>query len=240
MASIATYLAAIMDARYGEEVRSAIHDAIQAINEEATAAKEAAQTSQNSAQASATAAAASATNASSSASTAATQATNARNSASAAATSATNARNSASSAANSATEAGDALASIFMAEEAVFEAEYNVTAAVADAEATKNNLIRYRALYEPIEDATGNSILDSSGSALQGETLFVTASDLKSVEQKLEAVMSYLNFLNRSLLMTRIQRSEDLGSALTEHAILDSTPFNVTSVRTQTDDTNYS
>lgn len=40
MANIDTYLAQIMAATYGEEVRSSIHDSIQTINEEATAAKE--------------------------------------------------------------------------------------------------------------------------------------------------------------------------------------------------------
>lgn len=67
MANIDQDLQAIMQARYGRDVRQSIHDAIYDINEESTAAKEAAIDAQDSAVHSAEAAASSETNAASSA-----------------------------------------------------------------------------------------------------------------------------------------------------------------------------
>jgi len=77
MASISELLQKIMSARFGKDVRSSIHDAISAMNEESEAAKSAAITAQNSAQASATSAATSATSAQESATSASTSVTEA-------------------------------------------------------------------------------------------------------------------------------------------------------------------
>ena len=63
MADITTYLAQIMEAVYGEEVRNAIHDSIAAINEESVKAVNYASTAKDSAQASASSAAQSAASA---------------------------------------------------------------------------------------------------------------------------------------------------------------------------------
>ncbi|MGI6180388.1 hypothetical protein, partial [Butyricicoccus intestinisimiae] len=63
MADVNTYLAQILSATYGEEVRSAIHDSINAMNIESSNAMEYARTAQDSAAASATAAGESATTA---------------------------------------------------------------------------------------------------------------------------------------------------------------------------------
>ncbi len=63
MANVNTYLAQILSATYGEEVRSAIHDSINAMNIESSNAMEYARTAQDSAAASATAAGESATTA---------------------------------------------------------------------------------------------------------------------------------------------------------------------------------
>ena len=63
MANVNTYLARILSATYGEEVRSAIHDSINAMNIESSNAMKYARTAQESAAASATAAGESATTA---------------------------------------------------------------------------------------------------------------------------------------------------------------------------------
>ena len=81
MADVNTYLAQILSATYGEEVRIAIHDSINAMNIESSNAMEYAETAQDSAAASATAAANSATAAQTSATAAANSATAAQTSA---------------------------------------------------------------------------------------------------------------------------------------------------------------
>lgn len=63
MADISQHLKAIQTAKYGEEVRGSIHDALEAMNEELSSAKEVAETAQDSAKASATSAANSASSA---------------------------------------------------------------------------------------------------------------------------------------------------------------------------------
>ena len=63
MADISQHLKAIQTAKYGEEVRGSIHDALEAMNEESSSAKEVAETAQDSAKASASAAKTSETNA---------------------------------------------------------------------------------------------------------------------------------------------------------------------------------
>ena len=98
MADISQYLRAIKIAKYGEEVRGSIHDAIEAMNEESSAAKEAAETAKDSAKASAAAAA-------TSASSAKTSETNASYSAYGASISASNAESWASDAKASETNA---------------------------------------------------------------------------------------------------------------------------------------
>ncbi len=98
MANVSDYLAKILSAVYGEEVRGSIHDAIEAMNTESSNAMSYAKTAQDSASASAQNASKSETNAS-------TYAGNAKNSATAASTSASNAKNSATTASTSASNA---------------------------------------------------------------------------------------------------------------------------------------
>lgn len=77
MADVNTYLAQILSATYGEEVRSAIHDSINAMNIESSNAMEYAETAQDSAAASAASAQTSATSAANSANNALQAAQNA-------------------------------------------------------------------------------------------------------------------------------------------------------------------
>ena len=78
MAKINELLKKILSSRYGRDVRSAIHDSIEAMNTESETAYDAAITAKDSAQASANSAATSATNAANSAKSAADSATEAK------------------------------------------------------------------------------------------------------------------------------------------------------------------
>ncbi len=105
MANVSSYLAKILSAVYGEEVRGAIHDAIDAMNTESSSAMSYAKTAQDSATESASAASQSASAAKTSETDAKASETKVATSASNAKTSETNAGTSASSAATSASNA---------------------------------------------------------------------------------------------------------------------------------------
>lgn len=105
MANVSTYLAKILSAVYGEEVRGAIHDAIEAMNTESSNAMSYAKTAKDSATVSASAASQSASAAKTSETNAKTSQTSASTSASNAKTSETNAKTSETNASTSASKA---------------------------------------------------------------------------------------------------------------------------------------
>ncbi len=163
MADVNVQLQRIMTAVYGEEVRSSIHDAISAMNEESSAAMEYAATAQDSAQASASAAAASESAAATAASNAANSATAAESSknaiiqkvteasasATAAAASATNAAASATDAESSkntasqkASEASASASAASTSETNAASSETNAAASETNAEAYKNTAVQ--------------------------------------------------------------------------------------------------
>lgn len=127
----------IMSARYGKDVRQAIHDSISDMNEVANQAYDSAIASQNSASASASEARASATSASESASSASASASSASESASSASASEANASASATSASESASSASasasEASASATSAIESASSASESASSASASA-----------------------------------------------------------------------------------------------------------
>jgi len=129
LAGISTYLNKIMSAVYGEEVRSAIHDAIAAMNAESSSAMQYAQTAKDSAAASASAAKTSETNA-------ANIARQVANNTSAAETAATNAANSASLASQRASET---VANAAKAADSAATATQKASAAASSANAAANS-----------------------------------------------------------------------------------------------------
>lgn len=131
MANIAPYLSAILSAVYGEEVRGSIHDALAAMNTEASSAMQFASTAKDSAQASA----ASAQN---SASTATQKANAASASAQAAKTSEVNAAFAAEDAANSASTAVNSASAAKASENAAANSEAVATQKASDATTSAN------------------------------------------------------------------------------------------------------
>lgn len=151
MADISQYLRAIKIAKYGEEVRGSIHDAIEAMNEESSAAKEAAETAKDSAKASAAEAKTSETKAK-------TSETNAKSSETKAKTSETNAANSASDAAASALAAKSSENEAKEAEEVI--KQFALYLSFFDA---IKEVIESCAYPSLLLDSDGEEILDSNG-----------------------------------------------------------------------------
>lgn len=226
MASINTYLAQIMSAIYGEEVRSSIHDAISAINSESEQAISDASQAKDSAAASATAAASSASSASSSASSANTAKT-------AALESQKEAKKAQEAAAASAIAAAasksDASLSEANAKQYAQEAQAALDS-VDDVMAIKTSLEKYHAIYQDLVDSNGDIILDSSGNQIQGRVLFADAGDIISIQKTISALESLVQNLVALLLITRVTTLENglndadvIIATLQEHALLDST-----------------
>lgn len=226
MASINTYLAQIMSAIYGEEVRSSIHDAISAINSESEQAISDASQAKDSAAASATASASSASSASSSASSANLAKT-------AALESQKEAKKAQEAAAASAIAAAasksDASASETNAKQYAQEAQAALDS-VDDVMAIKTSLEKYHAIYQDLVDSNGDIILDSSGNQIQGRVLFADAGDIISLQKTISALESLVQNLVALLLNTRVTTLENglndadvIIATLQEHALLDST-----------------
>ena len=179
MADISQHLKAIQTAKYGEEVRGSIHDALEAMNKESSSAKEVAETAQDSAKASATAAA-------NSASSAKTSETNAKSSETKSKTSETNAANSASSASTSASNAASSASAAKTSETNAKTSETNAKSSETKAKASEQVIEQFAlylsffdALKEAVEacifpsallDSDGNPILDSDGASITTET----------------------------------------------------------------------
>lgn len=229
MANINQYLAAIMSATYGEEVRGSIHDAIEAMNEESSDAKSAAETAQDSAQASATAAANSAT-AASNAKTAAQNAQSAAESAnSEAQTAKTDAQSAKTAAQTAATNAGTSATNAASSAASALESKNSVDDKVADVMSMKSNLMKFHAVYDPLFDSSGNEILDSSGNPIYGQVLYADVSDVIALQNQVNALITYCNLLTSEFLLNRIEVLEKKLSEevevniahLQEHSLLD-------------------
>jgi len=165
MADIQTYLDEISSAVYGEEVRSSIINALDAVNTSATDSAAAASTS--------------ATNASSSATTAKSYASNASTSASAAASSASDASDSADEAASSAEAAAES------AEEAASSVERTDDTAISTLAATDYlRILRGTTRYKALIADVGNYILNT----LTNTSL---ATENKNVYGALNELMGY-------------------------------------------------
>lgn len=229
MADVNTYLAQILSATYGEEVRSAIHDSINAMNIESSSAMEYAETAQDSAAASAIAAQTSAGNAQASAASAASSSVSATNSKSSAENSATSAASSATAAANSATAALTAKNDALQAAENAEEAENSVNAKVADVMTMKSNLILNHAIYQELYDSNLNILLDSAGESIFGEVIFSDVEEVTLLHKRIDDLETIINQLASLLIPNRlviveasmIEANESI-TRINEHALFDS------------------
>lgn len=226
MANISNYLTQIMSAIYGKDVRSSIHDAISAINDESKQAILDASGAKNSAVASAMAAETSASSALS-ASSSASSAKTAAQAAQAAAESAKSAAvSSASSALNSASNASvsEANAKQYSQDaQAALDSVDNVLS-------IKTTLEENHAVYQILTDSNKADLLDSNGNQILGRILFADAGDIVTLKNTVSALESLVQFLVRLLLNTRITKLEsnsveveDAITNLQEHALLDDT-----------------
>lgn len=226
MANISTYLTQIMSAIYGEEVRSSIHDAISAINDESEQAASDASNAKDSAAASATAAASSA----SSAAASATSATAAKTAALAAQAAAETAQK-AAAASELAASSSETNASTSEANAKKYaQAAQDSLDSVNDVLAIKTSLEEDHAIYQDLMDSDEADLLDSNGDQIQGRVLFADAGDIVTLKNTVSALESLVQFLVRLLLNTRITKLEsnsveveDAITNLQEHALLDDT-----------------
>ena len=230
MADVNTYLAQILSATYGEEVRSAIHDSINAMNIESSNAMEYAETAQDSAAASAIAAQTSAGNAQASATSAASSATSATNSKSSAENSATSAASSATAAANSATAALTAKNDALQAAQNAEEAKNSVDAKVADVMTMKSNLMLNHAIYQELYDSNLDDLLDSAGGSILGEVIFSDVEDVIRLHKRIDDLETIINQLasllinNRLIVVeTSMTEANESITRINEHALFDST-----------------
>ena len=231
MADISPYLTAIMEAVYGEEVRSSIHDAIEAINAESSEAKSAAITAQNSATASATSASNSASSAegsSTSAASSASLAREAKDDANSAAQAAIAAKGNAQYAA---TQAGNSASDAAYAASSALSSLSTIDDKVANVETMESNLARFHSVFIDLEDSTGEDILDSSGNKIIGRVIYADAADIVKLQNSIKDIIENLNILNSLLLCNRIEAIEKKLSEkvevdithLQEHSLLDDT-----------------
>lgn len=208
MANIATYLAKILSATYGEEVRGSIHDAIEAMNVESGNAMSYAATAKESAVNSANAAAASASSAASSASLATsanTSALSAKEAAESAKLTAESYKNNAQTYMNNAqTYMNNAKASETNTE----NLERSVGEQVEDVVRMRENFVKFHSLEDPLLDSNGNVIQDSSLNEIRGRVIFADAGDIADVNRYIANLEGLLN----SFIDT-----------MKTHAILDST-----------------
>ena len=201
MANIATYLAKILSATYGEEVRGSIHDAIEAMNVESGNAMSYAATAKESAVNSANAAAASA----SSAASANTSALSAKEAAESAKSTAESYKNNAQTYMNNAqTYMNNAKAS----ETNTANLERSVGEQVEDVVRMRENFVKFHSLEDPLLDSNGNVIQDSSLNEIRGRVIFADAGDIAAVNRYIANLEGLLN----SFIDT-----------MKTHAILDST-----------------
>ena len=186
MANIATYLAKILSATYGEEVRGSIHDAIEAMNVESGNAMSYAATAKESAVNSANAAAASA----SSAASANTSALSAKEAAESAKSTAESYKNNAQTYMNNAqTYMNNAKAS----ETNTANLERSVGEQVEDVVRMRENFVKFHSLEDPLLDSNGNVIQDSSLNEIRGRVIFADAGDIAAVNRYIANLEGLLN-----------------------------------------------
>ena len=209
MADVNTYLAQILSATYGEEVRSAIHDSINAMNIESSNAMEYAETAQDSAAASATAAGESATTALGAKA---------------------NALLAAEAAGESATTALGAKADALLAAGNAIAAENSVDAKVADVMTMKSNLMLNHAIYQELYDSNLNDLLDSAGGSILGEVIFSDVEDVTRLHKRIDDLETIINQLasllihNRLVIVeTSMTEANESITMINEHALFDST-----------------
>ncbi len=230
MADINTYLAQILSATYGEEVRNAIHDSINAMNIESSNAMEYAETAQDSAASSATSAQTSATAAASSATSAQTSATAALTAKNDAQSAQTAAAASSVSAADSAAAALTAKNDALQAAENAEEAENSIDAKVADVMTMKSNLMLNHAIYQELFDSNLNYLLDSTGGSILGEVIFSDVEDVTRLHKRIDDLEMIINQLasllipNRLVIVeTSMTEANESITRINEHALFDST-----------------
>ncbi len=209
MADVNTYLAQILSATYGEEVRSAIHDSINAMNIESSNAMEYARTAQDSAAASATAAGESATTALGAKA---------------------DALLAAGAAGESATTALGAKADALLAAGNAIAAESSIDAKVADVMTMKSNLILNHAIYQELYDSNSNVLLDSTGGSILGEVIFSDVEDVTRLHKRIDDLETIINQLasllinNRLIVVeTSMTEANESITKINEHALFDST-----------------
>lgn len=199
MANISIYLAKILSATYGEEVRGSIHDAIEAMNVESGNAMSYAATAKESAVNSANAAAASATAATSSASSAAaanTSALAAKEDAESAKSTAESYKNNAQTYMNNAqTYMNNAKTS----EINTANLERSVGEQVEDVVRMRENFVKFHSLEDPLMDSNGNVIQDSSSNEIRGRVIFADAGDIAAVNRHIANLEVLLNDVKRTM-----------------------------------------
>lgn len=199
MANIATYLAKILSATYGEEVRGSIHDAIEAMNVESGNAMSYAATAKESAVNSANAAAASATASASSASSAAS----ANTSALSAKTAAESAKSTAESYMNNAqtymNNAQTYMNNAKTSETNTANLERSVGEQIEDVVRMRDNFVKFHSLEDPLLDSNGNVIQDSFSNEIRGRVIFADAGDIAAVNRYIANLEGLLNDFKRTM-----------------------------------------
>lgn len=192
MANIETYLAKILSATYGEEVRGSIHDAIEAMNIESENAMSYAATAKESAVNYANAAAASASSAEDSASSAAsanTSALSAKEDAESAKSTAESYMNNAQTYMNNAKTSETNTANL----------ERSVGEQVEDVVSMRDNFVKFHSLEDPLLDSNGNVIQDSSLNEIRGRVIFADAGDITAVNRHIANLERLLNDLKHTM-----------------------------------------
>lgn len=219
MANIETYLAKILSATYGEEVRGSIHDAIDAMNIESENAMSYAATAKESAVNSANAAAASASSAEDSASSAAsanTSALSAKEDAESAKSTAESYMN------NTQTYMNNAKAS----ETNTANLERSVGEQVEDVVRMRDNFVKFHSLEDPLLDSNGNVIQDSSLNEIRGRVIFADAGDITAVNRYIANLEGLLNDFKHTIETNTANLEglfNDFKHTMETHAIFDST-----------------
>jgi hypothetical protein len=230
LADVNAYLAQILSATYGEEVRSAIHDSINAMNIESSNAMQYARTAQDSAAASATAAGESATTALRAKADALLAAGAAGESATTALGAKADALLAAGAAGESATTALGAKADALLAAGNAIAAENSVDAKVADVMTMKSNLMLNHAIYQELYDSNLNDLLDSAGGSILGGVIFSDVEDVTRLHKRIDDLETIINQLTSLLIHNRLVMVEtsmtEANESITminEHALFDST-----------------
>lgn len=224
MANIETYLAKILSATYGEEVRGSIHDAIDAMNIESENAMSYAATAKESAVNSANAAAASA----SSAASANTSALSAKEDAESAKITAESYKNNAQTYMNNAqTYMNNAKTS----ETNTANLERSVGEQVEDVVRMRDNFVKFHSLEDPLLDSNGNVIQDSSLNEIRGRVIFADAGDITAVNRHIANLERLLNDFKHTMETHTMETDtanlealfNDFKHTMETHAIFDST-----------------